>query len=278
MVTLKLVTTVPGLVTKLVYSLEPILAKHTGKVRPDGMILELFQLYCHKVRLGKILPKQGNINHPIFLSFRKRTGGKLTKNQELYLIQLLNGRTTKWFVPHVLNVTDYFSLQTMRILLDVAIRTRDSKHISHFLNPASRVFDLKVNLDLQERLRAAHPKFKKRILWLLFCAESRKRFRINKDGNMEGYGAKYSWSSTRFVNNVAMDDEDFRNYCRSIQLVNYNKFDILLDEYFKTSKVKLKKSISQFLPKELEKYPDTLHKQAEAYLRTEQLEYYFYSP
>ena len=239
----------------LAYVLEAIRIKLSKKWKDLDPIQSLYESYIEQVIGKEICPQGGYQNYQIFLSFRDKTLGKLTERQEKLLMKMLEGRIAKWFVPYVLNVTDIFSVELLDKIIDAAIEMEEPEHISFFLNPAKRVFDLKVNLELHDRFHRAANRNKNRILGAIDRVGSRKVSKVTVDGYVENYGTKYVWSGTKFRNTARMKDADFSEYCHSVKFIDSNRLEVLLAEYLTTTSVGIRNAIACYLPKEINEFP-----------------------
>ncbi len=261
----KTTTTSARLVTSLAYCIESFRVKLGRKEFVDPL-QNVYLKYVELVRHKEFNPQETFPNHQIFLEFRKVSDGKLTLIQEQYLMELLNYKLAKWFVPHVLNVSDHFSVKLMNKLIDTALKIKDPHSNFHFMSPAIRVFDLRVNLELHSRFTSANLETKKRILSIFPRIKSRRKTRINKAGEVENYGIKFSWSGTKFENIGRMNAVDFIQYCQSEKLIYDARLKLLLDEYFKSTRIEMKYAVSWYLPNEIKAFPPTLRIQANDFL------------
>ncbi len=210
-------------------------------------IQQLHLLYSKKVEQGEISPRTDHQNHWIFLEFMTKNSGQLAINQEKYLMTLLKGNSSKWFVPRVLNVTKFFSFELLVKLLDAAILVKSLKDKKLFLTPAIRVFDLRVELELQNKFRSGCNEIKLEILKTLVCLEIEKRLKIDNSG--ERYGLRYSWDGLRFSLDKKMNPEDLLEYDQSVRFIRNRRLKILSQEYRGTEQHQLKKALYHHLLK-----------------------------
>jgi len=193
---------------------------------------DLYQNYQERINDRSIdLPFEPN-NQILFKQFRTKCKGKLNDKQEHFLSDLLDGQKGGMFVPLVLNVIDVFSLQLMEKLLAAALMCADLNAMKSFLKPALRVFDLKVDLDLQNRFSTASVQQKKDILRAFEWIEASRYKKCAINSAHSPRDLKFSWSGSAFERNVRMNKEDYESYCKSIERVKAQKIDLLVKEGF----------------------------------------------
>lgn len=226
----------------------------------------LYKLYITKVRSEEIFSQREYKNHQIFIDYRDKTNGKLSKKDETYLISLLKGRLSKWFVPHVLNVMDSFSKEMMVQLIKTAINTKDPSYNNRFLVPATRVFDLEVNDYLLLLFPNSSNKDKKGILRAFYWVRSSLVTVIHPDDTEENYKINFVWNGAGFKSHKEINPEIYDEYRIKVNQKNNERIELLLNEYLKSNDSNLKESISWYLPKKIEEYPQYLKCSAERYL------------
>jgi len=230
-------------------------------------ISNLYRLYIEKVRRKEIFPQREYNSHQIFIDFREKTDGKLKKEDEDYLISLLKGRLSKWFVPHVLNVMDSFSKEMMIQLIKTAINTRDPSYNNSFLTPATRVFDLEVNEYLLALFPNSSYKDKMGILRTFYWVRSSLITTIHPDDTEENYKMNFIWKGTAFKYDKEANPEIYNEYKTQVNQKNNERIELLLNEYLNSNHSNLRESISWYLPKKIEEYPQYLKHKAERYLQ-----------
>ncbi len=84
---------------------------------------------------------------------KRELNRKITKNETLFILELLDDANHKWFVASYLKMVDAFDVEILRKLLEVAIKTSDPSFNSFFITPCLRVFGcIKVIQFLEEFL------------------------------------------------------------------------------------------------------------------------------
>lgn len=229
-------------------------------------INELLKLYQSAVDHKSIVPFVENKNHEIFLSFRRESQGILTAEQEKYLCQLSIHESSLSFVGCVLQVMDIFSLNVARKVMEATLKVGEASKKRFLLNPIVRVFDLKVDLEYQEKFKESDRQTKIEILKTFEYIRTKVVLYATQE-LQESYGLKYSWSGSKFEQNSKMSDKDFIAYQASVMIIKELRYKMLLDEYYSTKSEKLKTAIIAHLPAKIEYYPAKLWPQASQYLQ-----------
>jgi len=250
-----------------VISIRLNIPKFSKNTSAETDISNLYRLYIEKVRSKEIFPQREYNSHQIFIDYRDKTNDKLKKEDEVYLISLLKGRLSKWFVPHVLNVMDSFSKEVMVQLIKTAINTGDPSYNNSFLTPATRVFDLEVNDYLLTLFPNSSYKNKMGILRTFYWVRSRLVTTIHPDGTEENYKTNFVWKETAFKADKEINSEIYDEYRMQVNQKYNERIELLLNEYLNSNHSNLKESISWYLPKKIEEYPQYLKPKAERYLQ-----------
>jgi len=243
-------------------------AKNLFRDKSSKVELEiLYEKYIKKARDKEIFPQREYNSNQIFIDYRNSVNGKLNESDEKYLIKALRGKSSRWFVPHVLNVIDFFSKKLMIQLIETAIEIKDPSYNNSFLTPAVRVYDLDVNDYLIRRFPNSTNEDKKGILRTFYWVQSRLSITFYPDGTeIKNYWVDYIWTNTKYKYIKYKNPEKYHNYKKKVIQKKNERTELLLDEYFLSTKKEMKDIISWYLPKEIDSYPINLLEKASKYL------------
>lgn len=142
-------------------------------------LIRLYKEYLNEVISGKIFPKSKagyksifSSNYlNIFKAYKKVNPENLTEKEEEYLIQLLNGRISKWFIPYFLREFEPNSTKLMNQLMEAGIKELDPSFNSCFLSVAERIYGSRVNDYLFKRFKNSDMNTKRGIFRALYWLE-----------------------------------------------------------------------------------------------------------
>ncbi len=109
-----------------------------------------------------------DIGEDIFKKFFQNRSSDISNEEEEYLIELLDRRISRWFVPHFLREVNDFSEGLMVALLETGIKIIDPSYNNNFVNSTQRVYKSEVSDYLTDRFPRSNLDEKRGIFRLFY--------------------------------------------------------------------------------------------------------------
>jgi hypothetical protein len=230
-------------------------------------IQELYIQFELKVKTGHCYLHERYNNDKLFIDFRNSYGVRLKKDDEEFLIDILNDEEWKWFVPNVLRVLEYFSDRLYQKLLYIAVNTSDPSFNLSFIEPCCRVYGaFEVEELLLEYVKNGTREERLNALNGFYWTNVTKIYK---------YTFKWQWSTNsykdyRYENDKMIYEEmspkKYLEYSTKLKKAKFDKYKILLHEFISSNDFEIRYNIALILPKNTDEYPEELKNLASKYL------------
>ncbi len=238
-------------------------------------IQNLFTEFQKLVKEDKLYLCERYNNADLFLDFRKTYGLHLKKEDEQFLITLLQDKQWLWFVPNVLRVLEWFPKRLFYELIKKAINTKDPSSNNNFIDPCLRVYNVFLIDDIliehikngttEEKLGAINAFHWTRPHIKTYC--SGENFE-----HEETFGYKPKWSDQFNMYDWPsdlnkMDEKEFKEYHKKSKAMMQRRYKILLQEFLDNEDPDIRYRITLSLPSKVKDFPTPLEKSAKQYFK-----------
>lgn len=210
-------------------------------------IFDSYQIFLSDVFNEKINPLDLNEPTKIFLLLRNKFGADLSKQQEEVIFELLKEYEPRFFVMQLLNVMNRFSIEMMKRFIDFSIEEEDAQLSISLLKPLIRVYDYRVDLELQCKFVTANIDLKRRILRIFNSLNSSNLFTMSSNKSNNTSGKRYLWTGNKFIKTLAISDQVRKDYEVSADLIYKKKIALFLNTYHDCKDEDLKDMISKYV-------------------------------